>query len=165
MFKKVIITLAVLIAMPVVAFAQKFGVVDNEAIVTAMPEFISLQTEIETISKKHEEELKNLQDKFNREYADFQALGEDTPQSIRERRMTDLNEQEQKIQQYVMIARQDIEKQQQTKMEPILKRAMEAITAVGNEGGFVFIFDKNQPAFTGADVVDVTPLVKSKLGL
>lgn len=165
MIKKVIIALAVLIALPAVAFAQKFGIVDTEAVITALPDFVAMQTEIDTVSKKHEEELKNLQDKFKKEYADFQALAEDTPQSIRDRRLTELQEQDQKIQQYMMIARQDIERMQTAKMEPIQKRVIDAITAVGNEGGYTFIFDKNQPVYTGSTAVDVTPQVKAKLGL
>ena len=40
-----------------------------------------------------------------------------------------------------------------------------AIQSVGAEGNFTFIFENVVPLYTGSDVVDVTPLVKAKLGI
>lgn len=165
MTKRILIALAVLIAMPAIAFAQKFGVVDTQTIVTSLPEFTALETEMTNISKKHEDELQNLRTRFEKDLADFQAMPEDTPESIKERRAADLQEQQQKIQQYIQIAQQDMQRQQQAKMEPIQKRVMDAITTVGNEGGFTMIFEKEQPLYIGATAEDVTAAVKAKLGL
>ena len=36
---------------------------------------------------------------------------------------------------------------------------------VGIEGDFIIIFENTTPAYTRSDVIDVTPMVKSKLGI
>ena len=42
---------------------------------------------------------------------------------------------------------------------------MIAIKAVGKENGFTAIFPEGAAIYTGDDVIDITPLVKAKLGL
>ena len=52
-------------------------------------------------------------------------------------------------------------------MAPIQEKIMTAIKAVGEENGFTYILDVNSSTivYTGKDAIDVTPLVKDKLGL
>ena len=50
-------------------------------------------------------------------------------------------------------------------MAPIRQKVMTAIQSVGAEGAFTMIFENMIPVYTGKDVVDVTPLVKTKLGV
>ena len=56
-------------------------------------------------------------------------------------------------------------KQQEQLMAPIQQKIQTAIQAVGTENGFTFIFPDVVPVYTGATVVDVTPMVKAKLGV
>lgn len=55
MFKKIVF--ALLLALPMSLFAQKFGVVDIEAVISAMPETKAMQTQLTDTSKKYEEEF------------------------------------------------------------------------------------------------------------
>jgi hypothetical protein len=48
---------------------------------------------------------------------------------------------------------------------PIQQKLMEAITAVGSENNFTYIFDANAAYYKGVGNEDVTPLVKAKLGI
>ena len=94
MFKKIV--LAILVALPLSTFAQKFGVVDLEAVFT-------------DTSKKYEEEFQKLQEEVNKLYADYQAIQNDasTPESIKERRMQEIQEKAQKVDQFRNTAAQD----------------------------------------------------------
>ncbi|MDE7125417.1 MAG: OmpH family outer membrane protein, partial [Muribaculaceae bacterium] len=167
MFKKIL--LAVAVALPMCAAAQlpKFGTVEVETVFQAMPETQAATTQIEEASKKYEGELAKLQEEFNKKYTELQTLDKDTatPQSIKERRMQELTELNDKIQQFRQTASQDLQRQQQTLMAPIQERIITAIKAVGQENNFTFILTNDQPVYIGADVVDVTPMVKAKLGL
>lgn len=163
MIKKLI--LAILISLPSMAFAQKFGVVDYQAIMMEMPEIKEMQATIDASSKKYEEEYKNLQDKLQKEFSDFQALPEDTPQSIKDRRAQELQDLDQKSQQFLVNAQQELQQQQQRLLAPIQERVHNAIETVGREGSFTFIFEKTQPLFVGSDAVDVTSQVRTKLGI
>lgn len=165
MFKKVILVLALAIALPVAINAQKFGVVDVNTIFTAMPDFTAMQNQVTEASKKYEDEFKKLQEEFDKKFAEYQALGQDAPQSIKERRESELQELGQKIDQFRNTAQQDLQRQQQTLMAPIEQKIMDAIKAVGQEGAYTFIFQDGQAAYQGNDVVNVTDAVKKKLGL
>ncbi len=165
MFKKVIIALAFAFALPVLAAAQKFGVVDVNTIFSAMPETQAAQNQLAEASKKYEEEFKKLQEEFDKKFQEFQALGTDAPASIKERREQELQELSNKMQQFRSTAQQDIDKQQQTLLAPIEQKINEAIKAVGQEGGYTFILPDGMALFQGSTVVDATPAVKTKLGI
>lgn len=165
MIKKVLI--AIMIALPMCINAQKFGIVNTTTIFDAMPEKATAQTQLETVSKQYEDEFKKLTDDLNKKYTEFQALQNDanTPESIKERRIQEIQELESRIQQFRATAQQDIQRQQQQLMAPIEEKIQTAIKAVGSENGYTFIFPDVLPLYVGTDVIDVTPLVKTKLGL
>ncbi|MCI5978314.1 MAG: OmpH family outer membrane protein [Bacteroidales bacterium] len=157
--------MAVALLLPAIAAAQKFGTIDVNAIFTAMPETTAAQTQLQEVSKKYEAEYKKLEEEVNKKVQEFQALAADTPQSIKDRRQQEIQELAQKVETFQNTASQDIQRQQQQLMAPIQQKITDAIKAVGQEGSYTFIFENGMAAFQGADVVDVTPAVKAKLGL
>jgi outer membrane protein len=168
MFKKILLALAIAMAIPVASSAQsKFGVVDIDPIFQALPESVEAQNKLQEASKKYEDEYKKLQEKIEKEYAEYQELSKstDTPESIKERRMQEIQELSDKIQQFRNTASQDLQRQQQQLMAPIEEKITNAIKAVGQENNFTFIFQNGSAYYTGKDVIDVSSLVKAKLGL
>ncbi len=166
MFKKFL--LAVAVALPMFASAQaKFGTVDVEAIITVMPEFTEAQNQIAEASKKYEATYKGLQDELNKLYAEFQQLNSDpsTPQSIKDLRIQDIQDKDERSKQFLQTAQQDLERQNAQLMQPIQEKVVSTIKAVGTENGFTMIFPVGVSVFDSADVVDVTPLIKAKLGI
>lgn len=165
MFKKIVLALIVAVAIPTVAAAQKFGVVNAQAIFAAMPESTAAQTQLAEASKKYEEEFKKLQDEMDKKYKDFQAMPTDTPDAIKERRMQEIQELNTKLDRFRQTAEDDLQRQQAQLMEPIQKKLVDAIKAVGAEGNYTFILPDGMAAYQGADAIDVTNAVKAKLGI
>jgi Outer membrane protein len=163
MIKKLL--LAIMIALPMSVFAQKFGIINTQQVMETMPEIKTVQEQMEASSKKYQTEFDNLQAEFKKKYEEFQALEESTPQAIRDRRMQEMQELDQKIQQFRETALQDQQRQQQQLMAPIQEKVMKAIQSVGDEGGYTFIFENMMPVYTGKDVTDITPAVKTRLGI
>lgn len=163
MLKKVL--LAALVAIPAMGFAQKFGVIDTQTLVQSMPEMTEVQSQIEASSKTFEKEFKSLQDEFQAKFEEFQKMEESTPQTIKDRRMQELQDLDQKIQQFRQTASQELQKQSETLMAPIRQKVFTAIQSVGTEGGYTFIFENTVPIFSGQEVKDITPEVKAKLGI
>ena len=95
----------------------------------------------------------------------MQALEASTPETIKERRTQELQEIDTKIQRFRETAQQDLQRQNQQLLAPIQEKVMKAIQSVGAEGKFTFIFENGMSLYTGADVTDVTPLVKTALGI
>ena len=68
MLKK--IALVMLLALPMGVFAQnlKFGHINAQEIVSAMPEFAKAQSDIEALDKQLTSELQRTQEEFNKKY-------------------------------------------------------------------------------------------------
>lgn len=163
MIKKILVALA--IAFPSMAFAQKFAVVDAEAVMTAMPEAKAADEKIQQSSKTYQEEFDKLNEEINKKYAEYQALPEDTPASIKERRQQEIQELAEKAQRFQQQAGQDLERQHMQLMQPIQEKVLNAIKSVGAEGQYSMVFPNGISLYTGSDIVDITDAVKAKLGI
>ncbi|MEY8707159.1 OmpH family outer membrane protein [Bacteroides faecichinchillae] len=170
MLKK--IALVMLLALPMGVFAQnlKFGHVNAQEIITAMPEFTQAQTELQTLEKQLSDELQRSSEEFSKKYQEFQqAMAKDSlPANIAERRQNELQDMSQKIDQFRQKAMQDMEKAQSDKMAPIYKKLDDAIKAVGAAEGVIYIFDLARtaiPYINEAQSINLTPKVKAQLGI
>lgn len=167
MIKKIL--LALVVALPMCAWAQapKFGIVDVESIIPKMTEFVEAQNKLSEASKTYETEYAKINEELQKLYTELQELDKDpnTLQSIKERRMQDIQDRDKKAQQFAQTAQQDLQRQQAQLMQPIQEKVMNALKSVGTENGFTMIFPEAVPAYISADVQDVTALVKTKLGV
>ncbi len=167
MIKKLLFAVACICSMSLMAQAQqpKMGTVNTQEIFMQMPEKTTAEKTLQEINKKYEDEFLKIQEEFARKYEEFQALGDTVPETIRARRIQEVQDAQARIEQFREMATQDIQKQQETLFAPIQQKLMEAIKAVGSEGGYTYILDLNTVAYAGGNSEDVTPLVKAKLGL
>ena len=166
MLKK--IALILLLIAPMSLFAQKFGHIKTQEILVAMPDYIKAQTDIQTMQKQYEDEMKRAQEEFNKKFTAYQEEQANLPKNIQERRQKELQELSQKGMQMQQDAQQELERSWMTMLEPIAKKIDDAIKAVGQDGGYVYIFDLNatQIPFVNETLsTDVTSAVKAKLGI
>ena len=153
---------------PMSVFAQKFGHIKTQEILVAMPDYIKAQTDIQTMQKQYEDEMKRAQEEFNKKFTAYQEEQANLPKNIQERRQKELQELSQKGMQMQQDAQQELERSWMTMLEPIAKKIDDAIKAVGQDGGYVYIFDLNatQIPFVNETLsTDVTSAVKAKLGI
>ena len=168
MFKKLII--AVLCCLPMSLMAQtsfKFGTVNSAEVIAAMPERAAAEQQLQDLSKKYEDEFVKVQEEFQNKYKELQALGDTVPETIKMRRLQEVQESQQRIESFRTMAQEDIAKKQEELFIPIQQKLMDAIKAVGEEGKYTYIFDLTYPVvlYQGVGNEDVTPLVKAKLGI
>ena len=166
MLKK--IALILLLIAPMSVFAQKFGHIKTQEIVTAMPEYTKAQTDISTMQKQFEDEIKRASEEVNKKYAEYQQDQANLPKNIQERRQKELQDLTQKGMQLQQDAEQQLQQSWMQMLEPIVKKVEESIKAVGKEGGYTYIFDLNAtniPYVSETLSTDVTATVKAKLGI
>ena len=166
MLKK--IALLLLLIAPMSVFAQKFGHVKFAEILTVMPEYTKAQTDIQAQQKQYEDEMKRASAELTKKFTEYQQEQANLPKNIQERRQKELQELNEKGMQFQADAQQQLQKAYAEMMEPIYKKIDDAIKAVGQEGGYVYIFDLNRtdiPFVNESLSTDVTPAVKGKLGL
>ena len=152
---------------PMAAFAQKFGHVNSQEVIQAMPEFAKARTEIEALTKQYEADLKSMQDELQKKAEAFDKEQATLPENIKQRRQTELQDMYAKIQQSYQDNQQALAKTQQEKMQVITTKVLDAIKAVGQAGGYVYIMDVTGgiPYISTTLSTDVTAEVKKKLGM
>ena len=166
MLKK--IALLLMLVLPMSVFAQKFGHIKTQEILTIMPEYTKAQTDIQTMQKQYEDEMKRLQDEVNKKFTAYQQEQANLPKNIQERRQKELQELNERGMQMGQDAQQQLQQSWMQMLEPIVNKIEEAIKAVGQEGGYTYIFDLNTtniPYVSETLSVDVTAAVKTKLGI
>ena len=146
---------------------QKFGHVNAQEVIQAMPEFAKARTEIEALTKQYEADLKSMQDELQKKADAFDKEQATLPDNIKQRRQTELQDMYQKIQQSYQDNQQALGKAQQEKMQAIQAKVLDAIKAVGQAGGYDYIMDiaGGVPYISTTLSTDVTAEVKKKLGI
>lgn len=157
----------ILMLAPVVAMAQKFGHVNSQEVIQAMPEYTKAKTEIEALAQQYEADLKSMQEEMTKKLKDYEANAKTLPDNIKQRRETELQEMDQKIRQSYQDNQQALAQAQQEKMQAITTKVIDAIKQVGQAGGYVYIMDNagGIPYISTTLSTDVTAQVKAKLGI
>ena len=163
--KKIILML--LMFTPLCMMAQKFGHVSSQEIIQAMPEYTQARTEIENLAKQYDADLKSMQDELQKKSEEYEKNESTLPDNVKQRKQVELQEMYQKIQQSYQDNQQALAKTQQDKMQEITTKVLDAIKAVGQAGGYVYIMDDagGIPYISTTLSTDVTAQVKAKLGL
>ena len=146
----------------------KLGHFNKQEILTLMPETDSAQKKLDKIAKDLQDQMEKMQVEFNKKYEDYMANASNWSELIRNTKETELQEMNQRIQNFQNVAQQDIQQQQSKLFKPIIDKLNEAINEVAKEGKFTYIFDVSQGSFVvfqSADSQDITLLVKKKLGI
>ena len=135
----------------------KFGHVNTQEIIQAMPEFTTARTDIEKLTQQYEADLKSMQDELQKKAEAFEKEEATLPENIKTRRNQELQDLYQRIQQTYQDNQQALAKAQQEKMQAI----------TGQEGGYVYVMDMSAgiPYISTTLSSDVTAQVKAKLGL
>ena len=161
--KKIIIT--IMLALPIMASAQKFGHINTQELFSQMPEVAQVKLKMDTINSQYENQLASMNEEIQKKYQDYQAQEATMADAIKQIRQQELQEMQQRIQLFYQTAEQDIQKKQQELLAPVHEKMTKAIKAVGEREGYTHIFYAIALEHIGADANDVTPAVKKELGI
>ena len=144
----------------------KFGHVNTQEIIQAMPEFTKAQNEIKALQEQYEADLKSMNDEFQKKLEDYQKNGSTLPDNIKQRREQELQDMDTKIRQSYQDNQQALQKASSEKMQAIQAKVLDAIKAVGQAGSFTYIAEMGSLPYISTTLsTDITAQVKTKLGL
>ena len=162
------IVLLVFMGNSAVAQSFKFGHINSEELITAMPDFDSANVKLEAYRKElinylelMSVELNNKSDAYNKELKNLTDLVKQT----KEQELIDLNR---KIQEYQTNAQEKLQQKQVELFQPVYAKVDKAIKDVGKENGFLYVFDISKGSllyFDETKSTNVMALAKAKLGL
>jgi outer membrane protein len=166
---KRLLMIAVALLPLVVAAQAKIGIVNSQQLFDLMPEKAAAETQLKALSDKYHAEYVLLQGEFDKKYADYQTIAADAsvPETIKERRIQELQEGDKKLREFEQRAADDMAARREALTRPIADKVQEAIRTVGQQGAFDVVFDTavTPVAYTGPATVDITPMVKAILGI
>ena len=157
MKKALKLTLAVALMMGATSlYAQKFGRINSQEIVMAMPETKEMQTNLETFGKELNENIETINVEFNNKLQEYQKTANTLTDAVRE--MTEFQQ----------MAQRDYAKKQEELLQPIIEKAKAAIDKIAAAGGYLFVFDTSAGSlayFDEAALTDLAPEVRKELGI
>ena len=156
--------------LPLVVMAQaRIGLVNSQQIFDLMPEKAEAEAQLKALSDRYHAEYELLRSEFDKKYADYQTVAADasTPETIRERRVHELQESDKKMREFERRAADDIAAKRAALTAPLTDKIQAAIRAAGEQGGFDLELDTavTPVAYSGPNTIDITPMVKALLDL
>ena len=149
---------------------QKIGYVDSDYILERIPEFATIQQNIDRQASEWESEIQESQQRVDEMFREYQA-----------RELLYTNEERQRKREEIVQAEQESERlrsryfgpegelfvQQDNMMRPLQEKLMNAIEAVAAEEGFDYIFDKSGDFLFlfARDQFDLSDRVLEELGI
>jgi outer membrane protein len=162
---KRILILSAAIMLSAVGFSQKanFAHVNTATIFESMPERETAKNAVEKYAKQLEEQLQALSVELEDKYNIYVESAETMPTSVKQTKEKELADLQQRIQNFQISAQSDLQEKEQTLLEPIYNKIQNAIKAVGEEEGYLYIFDESTLLFHSSTSIDITAKVQKKI--
>ncbi len=164
-----IVLFLILASISTIGYSQdlKFAHVDIQKMVSTLPDKIQADKKLQDEANKLQTQLKIMSDELEKKYSDYMAEKDSLPDLVRSMKEKEIQDQNQRIQNYNQLAQQSLGQKEQELLKPIVDKVQKAIDEVGVEQGFIYIFDISSKAviYHSEKSVDAEPLVKAKLGI
>jgi len=149
------------------AQTPKFGHIDLQALVQLMPERATAETEFLKFQSDLEEIFGEMQKDLQTKMSDFEALGDSASEIKRNAKVAEIQDMQQRIQNYQQTANAQLQQKQTELLKPVFDKAEKTIGEVAKEKGLLYVFDIGSKVvlYKSNESLDVLPLVKTKLGI
>lgn len=135
-----LITLAM--ASSVTSFAQStIAHINTQELIEAMPEMQSARTEIEKLAKSYENDIQTMASELQNKVKVYDSEADSQTEDENRKRIEEVQGMEQSIRQFQGQAQQDIAQKENELLEPILKKAKDAVVKVAKALGYTYVLD------------------------
>ena len=168
LFKLSLAVAALLCATSTSNAQPKFGYINSQEIIVAMPEIQQVQLQLEQLDKDLAEQLEYIQVEYNKLYADYQQKAATYSDAIRQSKEQELISLQQRYEELGKAGSAEMQAKQAELMKPVIDKAKAAIDKVAAEGGFTAVFDMAVGSLAYWDenqMIDLAPMVKKELGI
>lgn len=148
--------------------AQKFGHINFEELIAAMPEKAEAQKTIEKEYNEMKGIIESMSVEFNKKVLTAQQSYDTLSKASQQLLEQELNDMQSRIVQYQQNAEAQLNQRQQELLDPILDKAEAAIKTIAAKEGFLYIFDTSEGSqilFYSDKSIDIMPLAKKELGI
>jgi outer membrane protein len=146
----------------------KFGHINRNELIQAMPEFDSARVKLEKMSTELQNTAELLQVELNNKYEAYLKESKNLTELVRQTKEQEIQDAQKRLTDFQTNAQTQVQQKQVELFAPVTDKADKAIKDVGKENGYIYIFDLSQNQivyFDEAKSTNVMPLAKAKLGL
>jgi outer membrane protein len=163
--KRFIVSVLLLFPLGLAAQEVKIAIVNTQEVFNLLPELSDVENQMATLYKQYEEQIKGMEEEYNRKFADYTAQSDSLTENIKILRMQEIQDIQTRLENFVPTARQELEKKQNELMTPLQEKIQKAIKDVADENGYSHVISPQVLLYQGSSAIDATDKVKAKLGL
>lgn len=148
------------------AAAQKIAHINSNDLLQLMPEVKAANKEMEAYSKQLEEQLSSMTTELQKKYDEYTKTADKMPDAVKDLKEKELQQLQERIETFRETARESVQNKEKQLLEPIIKKAKEAVQTVAKENGYAYVLDTSTGAvimFPDSD--NLMALVKKKLNI
>lgn len=165
---KHLIILLFIALLPLTAGAQmRFGYLSYDAAIKAMPDYATVQKNLENLKAQYDNETKRAEDEFNAKYTDFLEGQHELAPSILKKRQSELQELLDRNVAFKKDADRLLSQAEEDMLRPLRDKLAATLSKIAAEKGYAFILNTDGntlPYVNPAYGEDVTTAVKSAFG-
>ncbi len=146
--------------------AQKIAHINLDSLISIMPESKTAQQAVQDYAKQLEKQVTAMQTELQGKYDEYQKTGADMAPIIKANKEKELNDLNQRIQDFQQQAQQDYQKKSAELSKPVYEKAKKAIDQVAKENGYKYALDTSTGLVIYSEPAeDIIGLVIKKLGI
>ncbi len=152
------------------SFAQKFGYIDSEFILSKVPAYNAAQKEIDKLSANWQKDIEGMYQNIDKMYKSYQAEEVLLTNEMKKKRQNEIVEKEKEVKEYqkkIFGFEGTVFKKRQDLIKPVQDEVYDAIEKVAKKRQLQIVFDKSSELvmlYTNP-VHDYTEYVMEELGL
>lgn len=158
--------LATLLCIGMTSFTQaqsKVAHINTQELIAAMPAAKAAQAELETLGKTYQTDIQASITEYQNTVKQYEAEAATKTDEENQKRGLELQEKQQRIQQFRTDAQKDLAAKEAELFKPIQETAMNAINEVAKAQGFDYVLDR--ATLIVAEGKNILDDVKKKLGI
>ncbi len=144
----------------------KFGYISYEQALKQMPEYAEVQSQLQQLKAKYDEETMRVAQEFNDKYEEFLEGQASFPQAIYQKRQMELEELMSRNVTFKQESLRLLKQAEQEAMQPLHKRMAQLLRIIAEDRGLAFVINTDGnacPYINPAQGEDLLPIVTTTL--
>lgn len=147
-------------------YAQKFGHLNAQELISIMPERDKAVSELQDYAKGLESQLMSMQSEYQSMIEDYQNNEVNYDDLTKQDKIAEIQGLEQRITTFQQSAQTSLQNKEIELLQPIEQKAQDAIDKVAEKGKYTYILDSSSGILLySKDSEDILDKVKKELGL
>ncbi len=168
LFKVLFLGIALFVMSGMAQAQVKIAHVNTAEILDAMPDKAKAEKSLEKYYGELQSQLETMAKEYQTKMQDYEANQATMSNLVKQSKEKEIIDLQTRIQQFQANAENEMANKQLELVKPIIEKVQKAVDEVGKAKGYTYIIDTAASGvivYVGADAVDITKDVKTKLGV